>query len=132
MTLQPVPEADLASAHFFAGLDEGRLDLLRCRQCGMAHLAALVCDACSGTGFVAEPASGAGAIYSFTHAHIAHHPAFADQLPYAAGIVELAEGPRLFAPMLGAGPFAIGATVKFDPQHVEGRGIAAFRLAPSP
>ncbi|MBJ7499335.1 MAG: OB-fold domain-containing protein [Sphingopyxis sp.] len=131
MTSQPVPESDPASAQFFAALDEGRLDLLRCRQCGTAHLAALVCDACNGTVFAPEPASGAGTIFSFTRTYIAHHPAFADRLPYCGGIVELAEGPRLFAPLLGDVPFAVGAAVAFEPQRAEGRGIAAFRLATS-
>lgn len=129
MTTQPVPEPDLASAQLLDALDEGRLDLLRCRQCGTAHLAVLVCDACGGTDFAAEQANGVGTIYSFTRTHIAHHPAFADRLPFCGGIVELTEGPRLFAPLVGEGLFAVGATVTFEPQRVESRGIAAFRLA---
>lgn len=129
MTTQPVPEPDIASAHLLGALDVGRLDLLRCRQCGTAHLAVLVCDACGGADFATEPASGIGTIYSFTRTHIAHHPAFADRLPFCGGIVELAEGPRLFAPLLGDGPIAVGAIVTFEPQRVESRGIAAFRLA---
>jgi len=128
MTLQPIPDPDPASAHFFTSLDEGRLDVLRCRQCGTAHLAVLVCDACGGADFSSETASGRGTIYSFTRTHIAHHPAFADHLPFCGGIVELEEGPRLFAPLLGNGPFAVDAAVTFDRQHAGSRGFATFRL----
>jgi uncharacterized OB-fold protein len=132
MTSQPVPEPDPASAHFFTSLDEGRLDILRCRQCGTAHLAVLICDACGGADFLSETASGVGTIYSFTRTHIAHHPAFADRLPFCGGIVELEEGPRLFAPLIGNGPFAMGAAVMFDREQAGNRGFAAFRLTDVP
>jgi len=129
MTSTPVPGADPASAHFFHSLDEGRLDLLVCRQCGTAHLAISVCDVCGSIDFSSEPASGIGIIYSFTRVHIAHHPAFADQLPFCGGIVELAEGPRLFAPLLGEEPISVGAPAIFEWQQIDGRGFAAFRVS---
>jgi uncharacterized protein len=130
MTAPPIPDADPASAHFFTALDNGRLEILRCRKCATPHLAVQVCDVCGGTEMVPEAASGTGTIYSFTLSHIAHHPAFAEQLPFCGGIVELSEGPRLFAPLLGSGPFAVGAVVTFERQTSDGRGYAAFRLTP--
>lgn len=129
MTSMPVPVADSASAHFFHSLDEGRLDLLVCQQCGTAHLAISACDICGSIEFSSEPASGSGTIYSFTRVHIAHHPAFADRLPFCGGIVELAEGPRLFAPLIGDGPISVGAPAIFEWQQVGGRGFAAFRVS---
>lgn len=124
----PIPEPDPASAHFFAALDQGRLEVLRCDNCRTAHLSVLACDVCGSGDFTAEPASGGGTIYSFTRLHIAHHPAFADRLPVCGGIVELEEGPRLFAPLLGEQTPAIGAEVELELLPVDDRMIAAFRM----
>jgi uncharacterized OB-fold protein len=128
MTAIPIPQPDSASAHFFDALDHGRLDLLRCDGCRTMHLSVLTCDVCSGSDFTTEPASGGGTIYSFTRVHIAHHPAFADRLPVCGGIVELDEGPRLFAPLLGDGIPVVGAKVRIEMIPVEERAVAAFRL----
>jgi len=78
------------------------------------------------------PASGRGTIYSFTRVHTAHHPAFADRLPFTGGIVELEEGPRLFAPLVGDGSMAIGDPVVCMLQESEGRTFAAFRVTEPP
>lgn len=130
MIFPPIPEPDKASAGFFAALDAGRLELMRCAQCGTMHLAAVVCDACGGTRFTAVPASGAGIVHSFTRLHMAHHPAFADELPLTSGVVELAEGPRLFARLVGDAVCAIGAPVMAEVRDCDGRGVAVFRLIP--
>lgn len=129
MSALPLPQPDLASAVFFAALDYGDLDVQRCTACGTAHLAALTCDACGHAGFRAEPAGGYGVVHSLTRVHIAHHPAFQDHLPWCGGIVELDEGPRLFAPLLGERPFAIGDRVELQLLPVDGRQAAAFRHA---
>lgn len=127
MTALPIPEPDLPSAAFFAALDAGHLDIQRCSACGTAHLAAFTCDTCGQAEFHAEPASGDGTVHSVTQVHIAHHPAFLDHLPWCGGIVELDEGPRLFAPLLGGTAFAIGDRVKLQLLPMEGRQAAAFR-----
>jgi uncharacterized protein len=126
VTMPPIPDPDSASRSFFAALDEGRLELQRCTSCGIMHLAVQVCDACGSDRFDAVNATGEGTIHSFTRMHIAHHQAFAERLPVAAGIVELAEGPRLFAPLLGGEAFAIGMPVQLVIQTYDGRGLAAF------
>lgn len=131
--LVPVPEPDAASAHFFAALDEGRIALLRCLDCGTHHLGVLACDECGGSRFETEQASGEGTVHSFTRLHMAHHPAFADELPLVAGVVELAEGPRLFARLLagsasGAGDgWAVGRPVVAEVRQVGPRGVLEFR-----
>lgn len=125
----PVPDPDTASAAFFGALDQGRLEILRCIRCDTPHLAAITCDACGGTSFQSEPASGQGILYSFTRTHMAHHSAFADDLPFAGGIVELDEGPRLFAPLLGTGNLRIGQPVQLELLAVGNRNVAAFRMS---
>lgn len=131
LALLPVPEPDAASAHFFAALDEGRIALLRCLDCGTHHLGVLACDECGGSRFETEQASGEGTVHSFTRLHMAHHPAFADELPLVAGVVELAEGPRLFARLLGgadaADQWAVGAAVIAEVRRVGPRGVLEFR-----
>ena len=131
MTFPPIPEPDVASAEFFSALDGGRLELRRCMQCGTVHLAALVCDACGGTEFAPIVASGAGTVHSFTRLHMVHHAAFAEQLPLTAGVVELAEGPRLFAQLVGPGACAVGTAVSAEFKDCDGRGLVVFRLTPS-
>lgn len=123
----PVPDPDLASARFFAALDRGRIEIQRCVRCRTPHLAVILCDACGGDVFLAEHAAGSGVIYSATRCHTVHHPAFADLVPFTGGIVELSEGPRLFAPLLGPGPFAVGQAVTSEVLPVGERKLAAFR-----
>lgn len=123
----PVPDPDLASALFFASLDAGQLEIQRCARCGTPHLAVILCDACGGDVFLAERATGSGIIYSATRCHTVHHPAFADLAPFTGGIVELSEGPRLFAPLIGPGPFAVGQAVTAEVLRVGDRKLVAFR-----
>ena len=59
---------------------------------------------------------------------MAHHPAFAEALPLTAGVVELAEGPRLFARLVGQGPCAVGAPVMAEFSDCDGRGLVVFSL----
>lgn len=127
--LLPAPEPDAASAHFFAALDAGRIALLRCLDCGTHHLGVLACDECGGSRFETVAASGAGTVHSFTRLHMAHHPAFADDLPLVAGVVELAEGPRLFARLLGEpdDSWTIGRPVTGEIRTVGARGVLEFR-----
>lgn len=127
MTWPPVPEPDAASEAFFAALDAGRLRLDQCTGCGTRHLAALVCDVCGITDFVSVAATGMGSVHSFTRMHMVHHPAFAEDVPFAAGVVELDEGPRLFARLVGANKWAIGDRVIAELRNCDGRGMVVFR-----
>jgi uncharacterized OB-fold protein len=43
-----------------------------------------------------------GRIYSFVVFHRVYHPAFESDVPYTVAIVELDEGPRLLANIVGA------------------------------
>ncbi len=127
--LPPVSEPDEASAHFFTALDEGRIALLRCTHCGTHHLAALACDECGGSQFATSGSAGTGTVHSFTRLHMSHHPAFSSELPVVAGVVELAEGPRLFARLLGNGDWTVGRKVVGEIRRVGARGLLEFRAA---
>jgi uncharacterized OB-fold protein len=72
----------------------------RCAECGAISLAAPVCRACGAEGGEAVAISGRGRLLSWTVIRVA--PArYAAEAPYAVGLVELVEGPRLTARLAG-------------------------------
>ncbi len=88
---------DAPSAPFFAGLAEGRLMIQRCAACGIAQLGQDRCLSCRHERLEWAPSFGEGAVYAYTVIHTVFHPAFADEVPYVAAVVELDEGPRINA-----------------------------------
>ena len=92
----PRPVPDALSAFFWQGCQEGRLQIQRCSSCGtFIHYPRPVCKNCLGTELAPSTVSGKGRVYSFTVAHQAFHPWFADKLPYVIATIELVEQPRL-------------------------------------
>jgi uncharacterized OB-fold protein len=92
---------DPISAPFWDGAERGELLVQRCRQCG-AHqfYARPFCLACGADDPEWVVASGGGTVYSAVCVRI---PVVDDlPVPYAVGLVELDEGPRMLA-RLGAG-----------------------------
>lgn len=55
-------------------------------------------------------ASGKAVLHTFSIVHQAPHPAFASEIPYITAIVELEEGPRMAANIVGVEP---------DPSNIE-------------
>ena len=55
-------------------------------------------------------ASGKATLHTFSIVHQAPHPAFANEVPYITAIVELEEGPRMAANIVGIEP---------DPSNIE-------------
>lgn len=93
---RPVPEPDADSARFWAGLREERVVLQRCDDCRRLRFPPMGrCPYCRCPHARHEPVSGAGTVYSWVVVHRAFHPAFAADLPYPVGTVDLAEGPRI-------------------------------------
>lgn len=65
---------------------------------------------------------GQGRILTWTVTHRAFHPAFAKEVPYINVVVEVLEGPRLFARLDSAvrGDVLTGLPVRLAPTHCEG------------
>ena len=101
---RPSPEPDAVSAPFFAALAQGRLFLQCCKACSTWQLGALACHGCDAPELEWLPASGRGTISALTRMHIAYQPAFKADIPYDAATVELEEGPRIHASIVGAKP----------------------------
>jgi uncharacterized protein len=83
----------------------GRLHLQRCDTCGQwRHPPRILCPSCGSDSWSWQPSSGEGSVFSWTITHQAVDPAFADELPYAVVVVEMAEGPRLIGNLVGLAP----------------------------
>ncbi|MDP3136323.1 MAG: OB-fold domain-containing protein [Burkholderiaceae bacterium] len=94
---RPCAVADEASAPFFAGLQERRLMIQRCEECGACQIGEYHCNVCHSARLQWTQAGGHATLYSFVIMHMAYHPGFAARLPYNAAVVELAEGPRFYS-----------------------------------
>ena len=128
----PVPQRTPISESYWQGLEEGELRYQHCEACGNAWLPARgECPRCLKAEWQWTRATGRGRLVSWTVYHIAHHPAFADRLPYNVAIVDLEEGPRLITNIVNpdeAGGLAIDRPVELVIERDHGVALARFRL----
>ncbi len=118
--MKPLPEPTPDTKAFWDGLNQGKLLLQTCSDCGKPrHYPRVVCPYCYSMQHRWVPASGKGTVHTWTVAHHAFHPGFKAELPYTLVTVDLAEGVRMNAQLRGdTSKLKIGA-----PVHV------AFELA---
>ena len=103
-----VPSPTPETQPYWDGLNEGRLRLQKCADCGkIRHYPRPVCDACYSMNVDWIDASGRGAVHSWTITHHAFHPGFKQDLPYTLLTVDLEEGVRLNAQARGIDPSAL-------------------------
>ena len=87
---------------FWDGTEHHELRYQACPSCGHRWLPARTeCPRCLATTATWEPSDGTGTLVSWVTYRRAYHPAFEKDLPYTVGIIELTEGPRLAARLLG-------------------------------
>ncbi|RZT87136.1 hypothetical protein EV383_4044 [Pseudonocardia sediminis] len=90
--------SDDLSTGYWDGARRGALVLQRCTACGhVRHYPTLLCPVCHSDGVEPLEACGRGTVHSWTVAHHAFDPAFADDLPYTLVTVDVEEGPRVLA-----------------------------------
>ena len=100
--LKPVSEPDDLTEPFFTAGAEGRLLLATCDVCSEMRLpTAPSCPTCLGEGYTWNEVSGRGTVYTFAIMHQRYHPAWEPDLPYNIALVELDEGPRMPANIIG-------------------------------
>ena len=100
--LKPVSEPDALTEPFFAAGAEGRLLLATCDGCGEMRLpTSPACPSCLGEGYEWNEVSGRGTVYTFAIMHQRYHAAWEPDLPYNIAVVELDEGPRMPANIIG-------------------------------
>jgi uncharacterized OB-fold protein/acyl-CoA thioesterase FadM len=104
--LRPRPSLTLDNAWWFEALRAHELRIQRCTSCGaLRHPPRPVCDRCGSLEWDSVVAGGRGTVYSFVVNHYPKVAAFDYPLPI--GLVELAEGTRLVANLVGVEPSAI-------------------------
>ena len=73
-----------------------RLLVQRCASCGKASLPpAPSCLHCGSPDITHVDAAMTGALHTWTVTHVAFDPAYADEVPYVLGVVDLDDGSRL-------------------------------------
>ncbi|HLY38881.1 MAG TPA: OB-fold domain-containing protein, partial [Candidatus Binatia bacterium] len=94
--------------HFWRACRAGRLEILRCRDCGWyVHPPRPICPRCRRRDVAWEPVSRRGTVTSFTVNHQRWFPGM--EVPYIIGLVELAEQAdlRLTTNIVGCAPDAV-------------------------
>lgn len=121
--MKPVPQPDQDSASYWRAAGERRLVVQRCGACDHAQLyPRLYCRACHGTDLAFVDALGTGVVYATTVVRRAPSLAFADDVPYSVALVQLSEGIRVMANIVGCAPedVAIGMAVQVELGDVRG------------
>lgn len=128
-TNDPLDEA------FWRNCQDGVLRFQRCANCAAwRFLPRYMCARCSSPEFAWAEVAGGGAIYSWTVVHQAMHPAFAQDVPYVAAVVELDEGVRMASRLLDCHPerLGLGDRVRVTFREIgEGFQLPCFVLAPA-
>ncbi|MFF3462150.1 bifunctional MaoC family dehydratase N-terminal/OB-fold nucleic acid binding domain-containing protein [Streptomyces sp. NPDC002619] len=97
---RPRPVINRDNAGFWEGVNQHRLLIQRCTDCGtLRHPWLPGCNSCGGLEWDTVEASGEGTVHSYV---VMHHPPFpAFDPPYAVGLIELAEGVRMVSNVVG-------------------------------
>ena len=110
----PRPEPNGDSSFYWAAAAEGRLVIRACKACGARHfMPRHLCPQCWSDQLEWIDSKGQGAVHSFSTVHRAPTPEFSANTPYVIAMVDLDEGPRMFANIVGqdAQSVAIGDRV---------------------
>jgi uncharacterized OB-fold protein len=131
--LVPSPTAD--TQPYWDGLNDRRLMLQRCADCGkIRHYPRPVCDACWSMNADWVQAIGHGTVHSWTVTHYAFHPGLKGDVPYLLLTVDLPEGVRMNAQARGidVASLRVGlpVVVRFDTVK-EGLTLPVFEAASS-
>lgn len=104
--IRPRPALTQDNAFFFEGARQGKLLIQRCGSCGtLRHPPRPACVVCRSFEWDTLEATGRGTVYSYVVVHHPQVPAFDYPLPIA--VVELEEGTRLVADIVGLAPEAV-------------------------
>ena len=129
----PTPVPGPHSAPYWEGCQAGELRYQRCDGCGtIPAKPAELCPHCHRRTLSWHASTGKGSLYSWTVVWRPQRPAFT--VPYAPAIIELDEGYRWMAAMIGCTPRDLRAglrvEVEFHPVS-ESITLPYFRPAPS-
>jgi uncharacterized OB-fold protein len=100
---KPLPDVQNATtAPFWAGTRSSQLLVQKCADCTYLRWPpGSVCPECLSWKSDWVPVMSTGTLSTFCVYHRAFSPAFADDVPYAVGYVQLDDGPRMLGSMVG-------------------------------
>lgn len=119
--LRPAPGISDDTRFFWDGAREGRLLIQRCKACAtLRHPPGPVCPSCHSFDWDTLQASGLGTLHSFVVMHYPEVPPF--EHPNPIGLVDLDEGTRLVAQLVGVKPgdVRIGQRVRVEFNRFDG------------
>jgi uncharacterized protein len=126
---RPRPALTQDNAFWFEGARQHRLLIQRCTRCGtLRHPPRPMCAECRSYEWDVIDASGRGTVYSYVVNHYPQVPAF--DYPLAVGLIDLEEGTRLVANVIGIEPadIRIGMPVEVEwVDHDPDLSLPAFR-----
>ncbi|MDH4212599.1 MAG: Zn-ribbon domain-containing OB-fold protein [Candidatus Thorarchaeota archaeon] len=114
---------------YLKNIEEGHFKAYKCVDCGMIIAPPSgSCYGCGSSNMKWAEVSGKGKLVSFTVIHVAPDQ-FAEEAPYYVAIVELAEGTRVSARLLGFDPLKpeqvrLGINLKLD--YEKGKSGATY------
>jgi uncharacterized OB-fold protein len=104
----PVPVANADSLPYWNAARERRLLIRKCSACGALHfMPRYLCPSCWSDKLEWVQSRGHGVVHSFTVIRRAPAPAFAALVPYVIALIELDEGPRMMANVVGEGALEV-------------------------
>jgi len=125
---RPVPRPTPETMPFWEACRQERLQIPRCRDCGIFWFPpSAFCPQCWSRHWDWQKVSGLGLLHTFIIFRRQYHPAF--PTPYAVGVAQLEEGPRILGRILtdDLTRLHVGLQVKLLWDHAEEWLIPAFR-----
>jgi uncharacterized OB-fold protein/acyl dehydratase len=97
------PPLGFDNAWWWEGIERGELLIQRCSSCGeLRHPPRPMCGQCQSLQWETVASKGTGTIYSFTVLH--HPPVPGYEYPLVAAVIELEDGIRMLANVVGCSP----------------------------
>jgi uncharacterized protein len=130
----PQPHRDADSVHYWAQAQCGKLVLRECAACGRRHFPPrFACPGCWSSQLRWIEASGDALVHTFTVMQRAPSPEWRSRVPYVVALVDLAEGPRMMANIVGTDALgvAIGERVVLCFEDRGGQCLPQFRRSPA-
>ena len=112
---KPIPVPAEITAPFFDGAREGKLMLQHCTSCdGWSFPVRERCPHCFANALEWRQASGRGTLYTFAIMHQVMNPGFASSVPYNVSQIDLEEGVRMVANVVGVTNDALRIGMKLE------------------
>ncbi len=102
---KPLPSLQGITAQFYAWCKQRELRFQRCTDCGAwRHVPRPLCAKCGSAEWEWSRSSEQGTVFTWTVAMRPIHPAWRDDVPYAAVVVQMEEGVRLLSTLVDCPP----------------------------